>query len=65
METTILLLLGCAVQCEDKAHHINTITSLEISTQQAIVQWIRMVSVTKNNAPASYGLYHAVDSKKP
>ena len=43
MECVMLLLLGCAVQGESKAHHIDVITSLDVTTQQAIVQWIRKV----------------------
>ena len=39
------LLLGCAVQCENKAKYIEVIMSLEVYTQQAIVEWIRKVSI--------------------
>lgn len=39
----LLLLLGCAVQCEGKERYINAIKALDIDTQAAIVSHIKQV----------------------
>lgn len=41
----LLLLLGCAVQCEEKEQYINAIKGLDIETQTAIVGYIKQVSL--------------------
>ncbi len=43
LQKVLLLLLGCAVQCEQKERYINAIKSLDLETQQAIVEYIKQV----------------------
>ena len=43
MEKMILLLLGCAVQCDQKEGYINNIKSLDLHVQQAMVTYIQEV----------------------
>ena len=39
----LLLLLGCAVQCEEKEQYINAIKGLDLDLQAAIVGHIKEV----------------------
>ena len=44
LERTLLLVLGCAVQCDDREHFIDNIRhGLDVDTQSAIVQAIQQV----------------------
>ena len=43
IERVLLLLLGCAVQCQNKELYINRIKELDLHTQQAIVSYIQKV----------------------
>ncbi len=47
LQNVLLLLLGCAVQCEDKEKYINAIKGLPIDTQAAIVGYIKQVNTEK------------------
>jgi chromosome segregation ATPase len=44
MRVLLLLLLGCAVQCERKEHFIDGIKQLDISVQHAIVECIQQIT---------------------
>ena len=46
LRKALLLILGCAVQCERKEQFIDNIKSLDIGTQHAIVEYIKEVSAT-------------------
>ena len=43
MRKVLLLILGCAVQCERKEQFIENIKTLDISTQHGIVEFIKEV----------------------
>ena len=45
LETVVALLLGCAVQCDNKVLYIEQIMSLPVRVQEEIAQWIRRVSM--------------------
>ena len=45
LQHVLLLLLGCAIQCEEKERYINAIKGLDIDTQTAIVVHIKQVSL--------------------
>ena len=47
IDHTLFLMLGCAVQCEDKEKYINQIKSLDTNAQQCIVELIKKVSTSK------------------
>ncbi|XP_048830257.1 protein Daple isoform X2 [Brienomyrus brachyistius] len=49
MKRLLLLMLGCAVQCEQKEEFIEKIKSLEIETQAAIVTHIQEVTHNQEN----------------
>ena len=42
---TLLLILGCAVQCEQKETFVDSIKRLDIHVQHAIVEHIKEVSL--------------------
>ena len=44
MSQVLLLLLGCAVQCDHKERYINAIKGLQVAVQQAMVTHIQQVS---------------------
>ena len=44
LQQMLLLILGCAVQCDQKEKFIDDIKRLDIYTQQAIVDYIKQVS---------------------
>lgn len=44
METLLLLILGCAVQCERKEHFIEIIKSMDLEIQHKIVDYIQQVT---------------------
>jgi len=44
LERVLLLVLGCAVQCDERELFIDNIRRLDIDTQSAIVQAIQQVS---------------------
>lgn len=46
LKKALLLVLGCAVQCERKEHFIEKIKTLDIKVQHAIVEHIKEVSPT-------------------
>ena len=46
LRKALLLILGCAVQCERKEQFIDNIKSLDINMQHAIVEYIKEVSST-------------------
>ena len=48
METLLLLILGCAVQCERKEHFIEIIKSMDLEIQHKIVDYIQQVSLISN-----------------
>ena len=43
LSKVLLLLLGCAVQCDRKQSYIQCITQLEVNVQEAIVEYIKQV----------------------
>jgi len=43
LERVLLLVLGCAVQCDDREQFIDNIRRLDINTQSAIVDAIQQV----------------------
>uniref|UniRef100_A0A8C9SVG7 Coiled-coil domain containing 88C n=1 Tax=Scleropages formosus TaxID=113540 RepID=A0A8C9SVG7_SCLFO len=49
MKKLLLLILGCAVQCERKEEFIEKIKSLDIETQAAIVAYIQEVTHNQEN----------------
>ncbi len=51
LQKVLLLLLGCAVQCEQKEQYINAIKSLDLETQQAIVEYIKRVRQLHRTLP--------------
>ncbi|XP_054717711.1 girdin-like [Uloborus diversus] len=44
METLLLLILGCAVQCERKEHFIEVIKSMDLEIQHKIVDYIQQIT---------------------
>ncbi|CAM9975582.1 unnamed protein product [Lampetra planeri] len=49
LKKLLLLILGCAVQCEKKEKHIEKIKELDINTQAAIVAHIKEVTQSQEN----------------
>lgn len=47
LERLLLLLLGCAVQCDKKEEMIEIIQNLDISVQHAMVSYIQQVSSSR------------------
>ena len=45
----LLLILGCAMQCEQKENYIENIKSLDYEIQHAIVEYIKEVSVDRHH----------------
>jgi hypothetical protein len=45
MKKALLLILGCAVQCERKEYFIDKIKGLDVDVQTAIVEYIKEVSI--------------------
>ena len=45
LRKVLLLILGCAVQCERKEQFIDNIKMLDISTQHGIVEFIKEVTI--------------------
>ena len=45
MRKVLLMILGCAVQCEKKEEYVDIIKTLDISVQQALVVYIKEVSL--------------------
>lgn len=54
MKKALLLILGCAVQCERKEYFIDKIKELDVDVQTAIVEYIKEVSPVGNGQAASY-----------
>lgn len=46
MEILLLLILGCAVQCERKEHFIEVIKSMDLEIQHKIVDHIQKVCLS-------------------
>ncbi|CAH1793297.1 unnamed protein product [Owenia fusiformis] len=49
VEKVLLLILGCAIQCERKEEYINNIKQLDITVQTAIVEHIKQISEGSGN----------------
>ena len=62
MESVLLLLLGCAVKCDQKEERIDTIKSLEYCVQEGIVKHIQEVRYTQHPIHITHcvHMYHIV-----
>lgn len=54
----LLLILGCAVQCERKEQFIGSIQCLDVHTQQDIVTYIQEVCLFYSNSSSSKLAFH-------
>lgn len=63
LEHVLLLLLGCAVQCDRKEQYINAIKTLDINSQKALVECIKQVTDNAENVLAM-DIYGDSDDEK-
>ena len=49
MRILLILLLGCAVQCEQKEHFIDAIKQLDVQVQHSIVEYIQQITDNPNS----------------
>ncbi|XP_068681425.1 girdin-like isoform X2 [Montipora foliosa] len=48
----LLLMLGCAVQCENKEHFIERITQMDMDVQKSLVEYIQQITDNPDNVIA-------------